>query len=244
MSMNHKSGIYKITNINNGKLYIGSTVNFASRKRIHFHRLKTNKHHSIKLQNSFVKNGIDSFEFEVILICSPENLIMYEQILIDSYKPFYNIAAIAGKTTGYKHTEETKSKFHLRKKAVQTAESNLARSLKVKGRKFTEEQKKNMYWGKGRVVSEETKEKLRLANLGKKRGPMSEEQKKKASNTMKGRKPSEATVLAVKLALTGRPQSEETKKKRADKLRGRKWSEETRQKFLNTWERKRMEMNE
>ena len=38
--MKHISGIYKITNLINGKLYIGSSVDLKSREHTHFCKLR------------------------------------------------------------------------------------------------------------------------------------------------------------------------------------------------------------
>ena len=42
-----KSGIYKIVNLINGKVYIGSAVNFEKRWREHRRGLISKNHHSI-----------------------------------------------------------------------------------------------------------------------------------------------------------------------------------------------------
>lgn len=44
--------IYQITNLVNGKIYIGSTWNSINRYRSHKSLLEKNKHHSIHLQSS------------------------------------------------------------------------------------------------------------------------------------------------------------------------------------------------
>jgi group I intron endonuclease len=231
-----RCGIYKITNLSNGKMYIGSTKDFALRRRTHFCHLRSGKHHSAKLQSAFNKHGADMFKFSTILVCAERDLIFYEQIIMDAHKPAYNVAPVAGRTSGYRHTEETKSKFHLRRKSEHTEESRRARSEKMKGRPISEEHKAKISLGrKDVVVTEETKEKLRLANIGKKLGPMSEAHKRKIGDANKGRKPSQAAIDASVAARLGKKQSEETKEKRAAKIRGTKWTEERRAKFLETW---------
>lgn len=63
------SGIYKIVNNVNGKVYIGSTKNFDKRKQQHFYTLSQKKHHSPKLQRSYNKHGKESFEFQIVEEC-------------------------------------------------------------------------------------------------------------------------------------------------------------------------------
>lgn len=62
--------IYKITEINTNKNYIGSTFNLKERINRHRNYLKNNKHHSHKLQSAFNNNDIENFEVEIILDCS------------------------------------------------------------------------------------------------------------------------------------------------------------------------------
>ena len=60
------SGIYKIRNLVNGKVYIGSAVNFKRRWDYHKSRLNNNSHNNIHLQNAWNKNGQENFVFEVV----------------------------------------------------------------------------------------------------------------------------------------------------------------------------------
>ena len=138
----NKSGIYKITNTINNEFYIGSAVNLYNRCSSHFSRLIKNKHHSRILQNSFNKNGPNSFRFEIIELCNIENLIYREQFYLDTFKPKYNICKIAGSPLGRKQTEETKRKLSLmRKGQKRSKEANLKCSIthKKRGNKPTKE---------------------------------------------------------------------------------------------------------
>jgi group I intron endonuclease len=56
-------GIYKIENIINGKLYIGSSVNIDKRIKRHKNDLIKNKHINCYLQREFNKYGIHSYIF-------------------------------------------------------------------------------------------------------------------------------------------------------------------------------------
>jgi hypothetical protein len=108
-----KSGIYKITNKITNKFYIGSAVDIKSRWSGHKRRLKANTHDNKHLQSAWNKDGIQNFLFEIVEICEREILIPTEQKYLDEYKCWdreigYNIAKIAGNTTGCFHTEESK----------------------------------------------------------------------------------------------------------------------------------------
>jgi group I intron endonuclease len=83
---NGVSGIYRIINKLDGKVYIGSAVNLKCRKNEHYRRLVNNKHHSNHLQNAWNKYGKDNFNFEVIeYVDIIENLIQREQYWMDFY---------------------------------------------------------------------------------------------------------------------------------------------------------------
>ena len=109
-------GVYKITNIVNNKVYIGSSCDINRRWKEHLFRLKNNKHHSIKLQNSVNKYGVDSFIFEVIEECNKSIIIDREQYWIDSLDSCnngYNHKTKSGVTLGFlgkKHSEYFKIK--------------------------------------------------------------------------------------------------------------------------------------
>lgn len=152
---NRICGIYKIQNILNGKVYIGSSVHIMSRWSRHRSDLEKNRSTSIKLQLSYNKNGKDNFKFSIIEECSIDDLLIKEQFyidLFDSYNKGYNSVKFAGHTLGFSPTQETRDK--MRKTMLE----------------------RNSF--KGRKHSEETKELLRIINTGKK---LSEEHKRKIS---------------------------------------------------------------
>ena len=106
---------YKILNIVTAKAYYGSTNNFKKRSADHTRLLTRNKHHSIKLQNSWNKHGQDSFIFSVIeTFISADDMLRAEKLLIDTYYcASYNISTevTKGHRLGRPHTQETKDKL-------------------------------------------------------------------------------------------------------------------------------------
>lgn len=58
--------IYQITNMINGKYYIGSAQSFERRSWQHKYDLKNNKHKNPKLQAAWNKYGEDAFVFEIL----------------------------------------------------------------------------------------------------------------------------------------------------------------------------------
>ena len=98
--------IYKITNILNNKVYIGSTTNYRRRKLQHINHLNKECHRSKYLQRSWLIYGANSFKFEVLeRVRSKSNLIQREQHYLDIYKSYlpingYNTRKVAERNTG------------------------------------------------------------------------------------------------------------------------------------------------
>ena len=57
--------VYRITNIQTQKVYVGITENFEQRRKKHINELKKGNHHSPKLQNAWNYWGEDNFEWTV-----------------------------------------------------------------------------------------------------------------------------------------------------------------------------------
>ena len=93
------TGIYKITNISNNKVYIGESMNIYERWKVHKEDLKNNKHHSNKLQRDWNNYGENNFTFEIIkeintikqnIITQKLLLIAFEDIFIRQYDSIDN----------------------------------------------------------------------------------------------------------------------------------------------------------
>lgn len=127
--INMKIGIYRIINILNGKMYIGSSKNLNERKINHFSELKNNKHHSIHLQRAYNKlKDKNNFKFEILEECNSEELMEKENYYLNLYcksndyinnlnkdflKLSYNILPFAQKGFCGKHRKETIEKLKL-----------------------------------------------------------------------------------------------------------------------------------
>ena len=77
--------VYKIENTVNGKVYIGSTIDFYRRKHEHFLFLLNKSHHSAKLQADYDKYGENAFFMSVIEECADDIRLDREQYYIDLY---------------------------------------------------------------------------------------------------------------------------------------------------------------
>jgi len=165
------TGIYKITNIVNNKVYIGSSINVKKRCNQHFRMLKNSNHHSSKLQNAYNRYGKESFIFEIIEECDKNVITDREQYWLDkldSYNNGYNCTLNVEKTMlGKKHSDESKNKMRKKHKSF---------SIPIENRRFGE--KNPMYGVKrsdrirkilnktGVIPSEETKKKMGNSRLG------------------------------------------------------------------------------
>lgn len=80
-----ESGIYKIKNVIDGKIYIGQSVNVQRRLKVHKNRLTKGSHENNYLQNAVIKYGIDNFTFEIIEFCKLDLLDEKERFYISFY---------------------------------------------------------------------------------------------------------------------------------------------------------------
>lgn len=104
-----KSGIYKITCSENGRVYVGQAINIKDRWMSHMQCLNRNKHHNIHLQRAWNKYGEECFKFEVIEYCEPSNLNDREIHWIkelNSFKNGYNRTLGGGGILGRKYTKQ------------------------------------------------------------------------------------------------------------------------------------------
>jgi len=106
-----KSGIYQFRSLINGRVYIGSTVNFNKRRLLHLHYLRKGNHHAKILQRHFNKHGEGDLIFEILECCNVDDLIKAEQKYFDMLNPYFNSCKVAGNTSGWKHSDETKAIF-------------------------------------------------------------------------------------------------------------------------------------
>lgn len=181
-----KTGVYKITNTINKKIYVGSATStkdgFKDRIRTHIRLLRNNAHYNKHLQSSWNKYGENAFEFEIVeVIAGKDNILKREQYFIDLFKTTdrnvgYNKSPVAGNQLGFKHSDESK-------------------------RKMSESAKRN---------SKQTSARMKLFMIGKK---PSEEAKRKTSETLKGIKRDDNFKRKMREIATGRKMSDESKEK-------------------------------
>lgn len=203
-----KSGIYKITNIVSGKFYIGSSKDIDWRWYCHKHYLKTGQHRNPKLQHSWNKHGEGKFIFEIVEEVKPVEKILLEreQYHLDLLKPYerkigYNICPTAEGGDNITHNPN-KEAFIDKMKIINKGEGNgmFGKTHTESAIKLQKEKSVGRYtldWfierngkRKGKKMFQERNTALRSRDInysydnkmtGKKRGPMSEEIKKRIS---------------------------------------------------------------
>lgn len=128
-------GIYEIVSPS-GNRYVGSAVDFARRRMRHKKDLRKGRHHNAPLQRAWDKYGEAAMVFRVIVVCAPEDILMYEQIAIDGLKPEYNVARTAGSRIGVRHTDATRAKMSVSQTGKKMSPESIAKTAAaLRGRK-------------------------------------------------------------------------------------------------------------
>lgn len=109
--MNKRSGVYQLKNTITGKVYFGSSKNLYNRKNKHLSMLRRNKHRNPNVRKDCEKYGPEAFEFEILAYVPENELLEYEQVLLDLPVEKYNRCLTAGSNKGIKYSEETKSEM-------------------------------------------------------------------------------------------------------------------------------------
>lgn len=216
------SGIYTITNTQNGKIYVGYSKNLKTRKNKHFRDLLNKKHDNFYLQLDFDEYGKENFSYDILEECD-------EQLLASQENYWCNMLNVHNRDYGYnilptnpyfKHSISKETRLKISK-------ANKGKPSKLKGIKWTEQQKLNaglknrISNRKGVMLSEETKQKIRIAKIN-----MDNETKVKISKSLKDY--FEKNISPIK----GRKYSEEHKQKLSNAHKGKEgyWKNKTRSK--------------
>lgn len=202
--------IYRIRNISNQKVYIGSAINVKQRWSMHLSLLHRGLHFSKHLQSAWDLLGENHFSFEVVeSVLDKNNLLVREQYWLDFTKCCdnnfgYNSTPVAGSSLGRVLSEHTKgliSKAHIGKKLSrihririglaskgisQSLETRLKRSKSLRGRTFSKSHCSNISRSKiGGKMSIKSRAAISKGYIGLKH---TEESKLKISKALKGRK--------------------------------------------------------
>ena len=224
----NKTGVYIVRNKLDGKTYVGkSWDSFSTRKNSHF-RCGTNGDGDCRcLYNAMKCHGVDNFEFIILHVITPETHgENFKQVILDTeIKEQIERNTLA--PNGYNLViGDPRSKNGIIEMSEET------RQLKSEAMKG----ENNHMFGKPRT--EEVKQKLRIANTGKKYPPRGPEYSAKMSelnrgenHPMFGKTHKEESKKAIGDKIRGRKESAETKAKKSAALKGIKRSAETKAKL-------------
>ena len=158
--MDKQIGIYQILCTKNNKSYVGATTNLRQRKTQHFSDLKLQRHANPRLQADYnlYPNSLRYIVLEVLF--DKAMLERREQDWIDWILPEYNKELKAGYATSHVHDPEVREKISKSVTELWKDPAYKANYVsKMAGRPSNR---------KGATLSEESKEKIRQANLGAK----------------------------------------------------------------------------
>lgn len=223
--------IYKATNNENGKSYIGQTIlSLESRIKEHIKRSRIPKYKFHKALNKF---GSERFTWNILKSCnSMDELTKNEQYFIDKYYSMhpngYNVAPAGDSVRHSKKTKEKLAQLIIGKSYIERFGAERTKDILI--RKSKSMIGKNTY-----PRSEEVKKKISKTRINKgiakgKKNPnygkhFTPEQRKKMSEIHKGLQAKE------KHPLWGKHHSEKTKEKIRNAHLGMKASEETKLKM-------------
>lgn len=113
------SGVYKIENKNNHKVYIGSAKDIYKRWKEHLYGLKRNKHHSCKLQASYNRlKDKESLDFSIVeVVENLDELRIREQHYIDLYDAYHSGYNCSAKVDNPQYALKNMKKAEKNKKA-------------------------------------------------------------------------------------------------------------------------------
>lgn len=147
--------IYRITNMANGKFYIGSAESFARREWQHKYALRRNEHKNPRLQAAWNFYGEEMFVFEILEEVPPDRTAFdIENTYLMRFvgqEDCYNINTDAYvPRLGIPHTEQSKAKVSASRKGKAAGEA---------------------HYRYGQTVSDEVRQKIGDTQRGKPKGP-------------------------------------------------------------------------
>lgn len=117
------SGVYCITNLKNGKVYIGSAVSIKRRRDQHFCLLRAGDHPNKHLQAAYLKYGEKNFVFETLELVGKRSLRKREQHWLNqkcaaNKKYGYNNSPHADRPRNYRWSDAQRQAQSKRRRGV------------------------------------------------------------------------------------------------------------------------------
>lgn len=140
--MQNNTGIYRYINRQNGKSYVGQSLDLKHRHNEHLSSLRRGADGCVLLQRAWDKYGEDNFTYEIICLCQPEELDALEIKYVkefNSYLDGYNCNEGGAGNSGFNHSDITKAKISKASRGRQVTTETLRRmSAAQKGRKISD----------------------------------------------------------------------------------------------------------
>lgn len=133
----------------NNNAYVGSGLNLSKRVGDYYKKSELNRNPR-PIHAALLKYGYENFNLEILEYCKADELLIREQYYLDLLIPEYNILTRAYSLLGFKHSSENIAKFKLKKISQEHKDILSLTHL-------------------GKVVSQETKDKLSLATTNYKK---------------------------------------------------------------------------
>lgn len=177
-----KSGVYKWTNLTNGKSYVGSSVNLSRRLAQYYNiNILTKYRDNSRIHKGILKYGYSNFKLDILEYCDRKDTINREQYYMDTFKPEYNILKFAGSNIGFVHSSETIEKIRMKKLGSKHTIETLAKMMGRTHSEATKSQIRNI------LATEEVREKMVNAFLKRRGVKVSEKTYVKMKSAQKNR---------------------------------------------------------
>ena len=173
------TGIYKIENLKNGKIYFGQAIDFEKRKDAHIRALNGGYHRNRYLQASWNKYGSESFRFTFVEECDESRLSVLEIEYIsanDTVAPHgYNLTTGGEGVRGLQWSEESRQRLSNSRRGVKTGRkvqhapetlAKMSASMKIRWQDETY-RTKSIKSRMGQKRSQETKDKMSQSRRGR-----------------------------------------------------------------------------
>jgi group I intron endonuclease len=175
-------------------MYVGGSRNPLRRWATHRSLLRRGKHSNLFLQAAWNAHDAEVMRFSVLLVCHADDLLFYEQLVLDGLNPSYNRHIRADSPLGV-------TRLH------PISKEKRAKLAAQRGWKHSEEAKAKM---RGRVVSAETRALLseeKRGNQNRLGQPVTDDVRQRISAKLKGRKRSPEAIAKHRATVEARRRS-------------------------------------
>lgn len=220
--MTNASGCYIIRHKGSGAFYVGSALSLSKRLREHAGHIRNGTHRNANIRS--LGRNPEAFTFTVLLICSAEDRVMYEDRFLEAWKDRVGLLnqMLAGSTPtedvrrkisaankGRVHSPETRAKISVRRIGTRHTAASIEKMRRVhkgqKGRPISPEHRTKMLVAAaraniGRAFSAEHRAKIVAANTGRQ---CSESAKAMIGAANRGRRHTAEERVKMRLASPG-----------------------------------------